>query len=138
MLLVPAWKQLQNAPGMWEPWGRRSSAGWQNSFSEAFLTHWGILTGFQCHTPLRAWGNMEQRRRKCGKPELIYCHTAVSGEKKTINLYFAPLPFGFPDCVLCSYTTTAAAPCFSQWQIKRQVVNKTDFNFNLMKCNLIQ
>lgn len=91
------------------------------------------------HSPLRAWGNIEQRRSKCKKPEWMYCYTPVSVEEKMINLYFTPFLFGFPNHILCSHTT-AAALCFFQWQIRRQVdlaFNKIDFNFNPMKCNLI-
>lgn len=54
------------------------------------------------HSPLRAWGNIERRRRKCEITELMYSYAPVPVEEKIINLYFAPFLFAFPDHVLCS------------------------------------
>lgn len=138
MLPVPAWKMHQKCSGLvgllWASHHRGEEA-LQDDRTASGRLFWHTEASSQSHSSFRAWGNIEQRRRKCEKTELMHYYTSASVKEKVINLYVAPFLFGFADHVFCSRTTIAAACCLSQWEIKRQAdlpVNKIDFNFNLI------
>lgn len=84
-----------------------------------------------------------ERKGKTRINVLLYSFLCGGEDDKTlfcsISVLFHP-EMEQRDHVLFSHKK-AAAPCFFQWQIKRQVdlaINKIDFNFNPMKYNLIQ
>lgn len=119
---------------LWACGHHRGEEALQDDRTASGRLFWHTEASSQCfsvtsHSPFRAWGNVEQRKRKCEKTELMHYYTSASVKERVINLYFAPFLFGFADHVFCSHTE------ISQWEIKRQAdlpVNKIDFNFNLI------
>lgn len=75
-------KCIKNALGLWAPQGRRSPAGWQNSFWKAFLTHRSILTVPLFFQGMRKYWTKEEKVWKNRINALLYfCLCEGEGDK---------------------------------------------------------